>query len=314
MTIKLRTPLLLLLIVLLAGCAQFQFYDYRTVKSPSQRIGVVADKLIGYNRLEVINFPNESSPVLHVYLAKMISRTVKYETDSHREEVYIKQVSNLESFLDEYGGYWVGFHGFMFILAGELWLPFAAVSTWIGTTMVDPQPEFEYHLVPRSEETEVSYRESMLSVPAQGESLLIDESRTIQTNNNGHATIRVDPSQFDTGITIRHIATDNTYLVRRIQKERTIEADWVKTVKLLNLAIGSAATIAGLVNAAITGAGPHIMVLTIVVDIATRFVINFAIKKLGTTTEQYNDWIIVVVKQRIQKSIRDTKIEGFSKL
>lgn len=296
MIIKLRTSLLLLLIVLLARCAQFQFYDYKTVKSPSQRIEVVADRLIGYNRLEVISYPNESSPVLHVYLTKMISRTVKYKTDSHREEIYKKQVSNLEAFLDEGWEFWVGFHGFMFILGGKLWLPFAAVSTWIGTTMVDPQPEFEYHLVPRSEKTEVSYRESMLSVPAQGESLLIDESRTIQTNNNGHATIRVDPSQFDTGITIRHVATDNTYLVRREKKERTIRADWVKTVKLLNLAIGWTRTLAKLVNAAIAGAGSHVMALTIVVHIASGLVINFAIDKLGTTTEQYYKWIVVVLK------------------
>jgi len=302
MIIKLRTSLLLLLIVLLAQCAQFQFYDYRTVKSSSQRIGVVADRLIGYNRLEVISFPNESSPVLHVYLTKMISRTVKYKTDSHREEIYKKQVSNLEAFLDEYGGFWVGFHGFMFILAGKLWLPYAAVTTWIGTTMVDPQPEFEYHLVPRSEETEVSYRENMLSIPAQGESLLIDESRTIQTNNNGHATIRVDPSQFDTGITIRHVATDNTYLVRREKKERTIRADWVKTVKLLNLAIGWAQTLAKLVNTAIAGAGSHVMVLTIVVHIASGLVINFAIEKLGTTTEQYYKWIVIVLKQSSERS------------
>jgi len=302
MTIKLRTSLLLLLIVLLAQCAQFQFYDYRTVKSPSQRIGVIADRLIGYNRLEVISFPNETSPVLHVYLTKMISRTVKYKTDSHREEIYKKQVSNLEAFLDEYGGFWVGFHGFMFILGGKLWLPFAAVTTWICSTMVDPQPEFEYHLVPRSEETEVSYRENTLSIPAQGESLLIDESRTIQTNNNGHATIRVDPSQFDTGITIRHVATDNTYLVRREKKERTIRADWVKTVKLLNLAIGWTRTLAKLVNTAIAGAGSHVMVLTIVVHIASGLVIDFAIEKLGTTTEQYYKWIVVVLKQSSERS------------
>ncbi len=91
-----------------------------------------------------------------------------------------------------------------------------------------------------------------------------------------------------------HVTTCDSYLVRRVKRDSTITADWVKTAKILNEVVGSSVTAAKLISKATAGIATEVMILTVVVDIVTGMIIDFFIEKLGTVSQQYFDWLIVV--------------------
>ncbi len=237
--------LLLIAVALLSGCAQFQFQGYRTVKGKPEQVDPPVDRVIGYGLLEVKDYPSESSPILHVYLEKKIVQKMRYNRDTYQDEVYKKQVSRFEAFFKKY---WVAYcctHLGLSFIVGKEWLLIAAMQALIGPTIVvdKPKPEFQYHRVQGSDDVETYFREYERGVPAVGEPLVIDEITTVDTDMNGCARISFSPSRFDTGIKINHAASGGLYLVRRVQRERTVEAPWVKTVEMLGLVGGKVNTI-----------------------------------------------------------------------
>lgn len=293
--------LLLIAVALLSGCAQFRFQGYRTVKGSPEQVGPPVDRVIGYGVLEVKEYPSESSPILHVYLEKKIVQTIRYNKDTYQEEVYKKQVSSLEAFYKKHWVWCFCVHLALFI--GEpKWersLPTAAVIALSGSVVEGkPKPEFQYQRVQGSDGVETYFREYERDVPAVGEPLVIDELTTVYTDTNGCARISFPPSRFDTGIKINHAASGGLYLVRGVQRERTVEASWVKTVKMLGLVGGTAKTIIKIVKNARAGFGPAAYIITLAVDVAGTIIFNYAVRKLGTITEQYYDWVIIKVEKR----------------
>lgn len=292
--------LLLIAVALLSGCAQFRFQGYRTVKRSPERVGPSVDRLLGYGRLEVKKpYPSESSPILHVYLEKKIARTMRYNRNTYQEEVYKKQVSRFEAFYKKYWVWYFCTQLALFIAEGERALPIAAVIALTVPIVEDkPKPEFQYHRVQGSGDVETYYREYERDVPAIGEPLVIDELTTVHTDTNGCARISFSPSRFDTGIKINHAASGGLYLVRRVQRERTVEARWVKTVEMLGLVGGTANTIIKIVKKARAGLGPQAYIITLVVDVAGTKIFSYAVRKLGTITEQYYDWVIIKIEKQ----------------
>lgn len=291
--------LLLIAVALLSGCAQFQFQGYRTVKGSPEQVDPPVDRAIGYGVLEVKEFPSESSLILHVYLEKKIVQTMRYNRDTHQEEVYKKQVSRYEAFYKKYWVWYFCTHLVLFIKEGERALPIAAVTALTFPIIEDkPKPEFQYHRVKGSGDVETYYREYERDVPAIGEPLVIDELTTVHTDTNGCARISFSPSRFDTGIKINHAASGGLYLVRRVQKERTVEAPWVKTVEMLGLVGGKVNTIIDIVKNARAGLGPQAYLITLVVDVAGSIIFKYAVRKLGTIKEKYYDWVIFKIEKR----------------
>lgn len=291
--------LLLIAVALLSGCAQFQFQGYRTVKGSPEQVDPPVDRVIGYGLLEVKRYPSESSPILHVYLEKKIIQTMKYNRDIYQQEVYKKQVSRFEASLNKYGVPFFCTNLTLFILLGKPYLPFAAMNTYIVATIEDkPKPEFQYHRVQGSDDVETYYREYERGVPAVGEPLVIDELNTVYTDTNGCARISFSPSRFDTGIKINHAASGGLYLVRRVQRERTVEARWVKTVEMLGLVGGKVNTIIDIVKNARAGLGPQAYLITLFVDVAGSIIFKYAVRKLGTIKEKYYDWVIFKIEKQ----------------
>jgi len=294
--------LLLIAIALLSGCAHFKFQGYRTVKGSPEEVGPPVDRVIGYGVLELKKpYPSESSPILQVYLEKKIVQKIRYDRDTYQEEVYKKQLSSLEAFYKKYW-VWCFFVNLALFIGEPKWevaLPTAAVIALSGSVVEGkPKPEFQYKRVQGSDGVETHFREYERDVPAVGEPLVIDELTTVHTDTNGCARISFPRSRFDTGIKINHAASGGLYIVRRVQRERIVEASWVKTVKMLGLVGGKAATIIQIVKHARAGLGPAAYIITIVVDVAGDIIFPYAVRKLGTITEQYYDWVIFKIEKR----------------
>jgi hypothetical protein len=275
---------------LATSCATSGFTGYRTVEKPPRRVGSVSDSLIGYSPVEAKHFPSQASPYLEIGLKKRLTAKVRYDSRTHQEKIFKKQRSKIEANMLPIAGI-VG----MSLFFGEPYSAYALPAAGLLLLLIPPPPaEYSYTYVPGSDDVLVSYRDEVVSVPARGESLIAVGMDTVQTDENGVARFHVKPSQCDTGITIVHVTTGDSYLVRRVQKDSTVTADWVKTARILSQVVGSALTVRDLVSMVTAGAGTAAILLTVVVDAITGMIIDFVIEKLGTSTRQYYDWLIIV--------------------
>jgi|GEM_PF-2730221 len=278
------------LCLLTVGCATSGYTGYRTIERPPQRVGPVSESFIEYSSLTGEHFPTEGAPFLKVILKKRLEAQVRYEARTYQERIYKKQRSKIEANLLP-----LSCVAGMSLFFGEPYSDYALPAAGIAFLLVPPpDPKYSYTYVHGSEDVIVTYRDEVITVPAPEEVLIAKGTDTVTTNQNGAARFHVIPSQCDSGVVVAHPESGTSYLVKRVLKERKITKDWVETAQLLNNLVGSAVTIAKLTNMASAGAGTEVMVLTVIVDAITGVVIDFVIEKLGTSTEQYYAWLIIV--------------------
>lgn len=279
--------------VLLAGCAHFQLAGYRPVADEApRRIAVVAESLVSYGPLEVKSLPSTASPVLRVSLAKTIAQTVRYEARSHQEAVYTRQRSNIEANKLVLGV----LLGFPLLYAPKQVPLFLGLDALYVLVLPPPPPDSQAKPVPGSDGVLVSYQREALRIPAAGESLVTEAGRMFLTDGNGIASLHVNPSWYDLGFRIRHAGARDSYLLRRIQRTRATTADWVETARQLHLGVEAGMAIRDLITLAASGPESAPAVLTVVIDAGLGLVIHYAIERLGTQTESYYDWVVIVVR------------------
>ena len=277
------------LTILITNCAQYKYVGTRFVEGYPKKQGPVADSLIQYSPLKVTRFPDETSQVLEVSLKKEIDITIQYNQYSHTENIYQKSPSLIEEHAEDLVDNFEISPAIGIIHLG-FWPVFVLLDALTGKEPYKPK---KYEDKPGTDSLTITFKQEQKTVPAIGETLISSESDTVITNENGIAQFYSDPSRFDSGVKITHVETRDSYIVKRILKERTVKGEWVAPSKFISNIVGTAVTIKKLKNMFAAGAGPPALVVAVAVDVLTGAVIGYIIEQVGTTTEQYYQWVLV---------------------
>jgi len=291
-------PLLMFMFVfciVTIGCASFQHSSYRTVLDSTTRDGSTEDRLDSYGPLKVVAAPTTASPILKVSFSKQLTQNIKYETKTHQEEVLKKEPTRFETNYKTLG-----------YVAGLTAIGVIGTDNQTGRTIglsvggvifayflfMSPQPpeETRYNKIAGSDGSYVTYREEKATVPAVGETLVMNQLVSSKTDSNGLATFAVEnPKGFDSGVVIRHSQSNGRYVIRRIPRERTITKDWLETARKLELGIEAAHAIQTGVEAALEVFDPEVFIIAT----AAGVVLHILVEKLGTHTERYYEWVVI---------------------
>lgn len=292
--------------VLGTGCAQFKFSGFRTVPEAPQRMEVVGESLGEYAPVTVVDYPRASYPVLHLRLLRDMIRTVRYDSVIRTDSVFEKKRKSIEG---AYAGIGLGAviafadgPSDVSVLLGAI---IGGVSIWAAHEFVDPRKLTEARYASARRHRVPFYRRENGRVAAVGETLITDTGQHIVTDADGVATLRTALVRYDNGVTLRHVNSGRTYLVRRILREAEVTAEWAdRTARALKLG-GRAMTFVDLIRrirrlrgAAGLATAPTVggIVIIIVIDLVSGAVIDEVVSTLATTTVPYYDWIFLEVR------------------
>lgn len=276
--------------LVLAGCAKFHLTEIRTVSGTPIRIGPVADSFVAFNRIEPVRVPDDASSVLQIRLTKRIASTVRYETRTHQEAVYRRQRSKLE-------------HNAVLLVApvalslvgdSAKYLPYGiALGALLVASAAVPPPEFRYMPIDNSGRESVSYLKEERSLPAAGEVLVFSGAGAVTTDEHGLAAVAVPRTRYDAGLTIFHDAAKAAFLIRRVRRTRTVNAEWVEPLKAFGLAGEVVESVVGVLRKVSAGAGMGPILLVLVVDAVRGVLFHYLIHLAGRSTQTYADWVII---------------------
>ena len=287
------TIVVVILSLLTAGCARYRFSGERLERGQPRRTGVVIESFSGYFPIEARRFPTTTVPFLKVMLRKRLEVAEEYAQDAHRERILKRQKSKAEA-------YWIVFAemlGLSLYLGDPTWKILMPATVLAISAVPGPKPDYRYERIQGSDTVEVSNRSSFREVPAPGETLQIQGSAPVRTDENGIATVPVRPEQWDTGITLKHIESGTTYFLCRIRHEREVRKDWVRKAKTISNIVGFAVTVVKMGKMVATGVGAGAIVVAAVIDLLTGALIGYLFEEvtedIGTKTVSYYEWVFV---------------------
>jgi hypothetical protein len=281
--------LLLFIMLVLHGCASFQYTGTRTVEGKPQRIGPMADTLAQYYKPMIVATPGNSNSKLVLKLMKDIYVTIQYDITLHKEAVLKRKPTLIQYFAEDVGDSFDSDPISGLIMATLM--PFGII---IGIlTGKTPAEETKYEYVPDSDSIRSEFRQIKKTVPASGESLLAVGIGQSQTDVNGYVIFNSLPERFDEGLEIRHLGTDWKYIVTREKYYREVHAKWYPAAKTLLFLNSVGAWVKVIKNLAAGTAGPGAVIGALIFDTVSGLVIGHIIDVVGTEEKEYYQWSII---------------------
>jgi len=274
------------------ACARFRQVGTRTVEHRPERIGPVSETLVRYHPPEIKSTPTSSNPQLKVLCEKDIRTKIQYRAESHEERVLQREVSSLQSALEDISEA----PDSLRVTAAILNLPFEVIYTVVGLSP-GMHTETEYEPIPRSEGYRTTYDYEESTVPASGVRLSSNDLGSCVTNELGTATLSGAADKYDSGIRLTHIGSRKTYIIRRTKHERQVtnKAPWRDEALLTSNVAGAALTAWRAKNIVAVGGGPAAVAGAVLVDVITGLAIGYVIDIAATETgiEYYYRWSIL---------------------
>lgn len=276
------------------GCAKDKVIGVRTFKHDPELIGTV-EEFVQYFPITIQRYPTDENPELIVQLTKEIKNKKKYQTETHDEIIYIQEIGPLDK-----EGQRIVKSIKVHPLAGLFELAISPLNILFDSIENrSTEKKIRYEKIPGSERTNSYYEFQAENKPGNNEYITIDEIGETITDKNGIAAFEnINPAMFDNGLKLS-VRRGETYIITRERRIKRSEADWYKVVKTshdLYSTFKTVYTVGKKIKKVgqLSGGLPSIAV-GIVFDIVTGKAVGYIIDTLGTKTEEYHRWSLVLL-------------------